>query len=209
MEFRKKFEMMTEKLQANRNVKIIKLAFNRQATEKELVMARNYANRELPTEVERFFREMNGFSMEWEHTIEAIKEDDDSDKGYINILPIQEIFRDWKNTTWFDTGDAEEYKGVLPMDFFIPEACAAFYQHPEQELQNTIYYHYFGEDLLNTRYTFLEYIDRLIEARGYFYWIHTLCNGFEENLTVEGFRRKMPLIFDDYNDHLFHPISAG
>jgi hypothetical protein len=210
MSFAKRFASMAESLKANPAVNIIELAFNPPAPDTAIEQAKRLAGGALPAGVERFFKEMNGFTLEWEHTIEAIKQGGDFDKGFIKILPILDIFGTWKNITWFEGIEGgDEYRSVKPLDHFIPEACAAFYQGPEEAPQNTVYYHYFGEYLENTGYTFEEYIDRLVASRGYFYWIQTLCKGLQKSHEVAMFRKHMPLIFQDYNDDLFHPISSS
>jgi len=209
MKFRERFELMTKNLEANRNVNITRLAFGNPASDAEIEQAKKLAGGVLPEGVEGFFREMNGFCLEWEHTIESIKQHNDTDKGFINILQILGVFGDWKNSTWFDDFEGgDKYKPVKPLDYFVPEACAAFYQATGGTPQNTVYYHYFGEYLEDTGYTFLEYIDRLLASRGYFYWIQTLCKGLQGHFEVANFRKNMPLIFDDYNDDLFHPKTA-
>ncbi|MEH1926896.1 hypothetical protein [Nostoc sp.] len=210
MNFSKRFELMAENLKANRAIKIMELIFNPPALEAEIEQAKTLAKGVLPAGVESFFREMNGFNLEWEHNVESIKQDNDFDKGFIKILPILDIFGNWKDTTWFEGSEgADEYKPVKPLDYFAPEACAAFYQTTEEIPLNTVYYHYFGEYQEDTRYTFEEYIDRLLASRGYFYWIQTLCKGLQKSNEVAVFRNNMPLIFDDYNDDLFHPKKAG
>jgi len=210
MSFSKRFELMAESLKANPAVNIIELVFNPPASDTEIEQAKKQAGGALPAGVERFFKEMNGFTLEWEHTIEAIKQGGDFDKGFIKILPILDIFGTWKNITWFEgIEEGDEYRSVKPLDHFIPEACAAFYQAPGEAPQNTVYYHYLGEYLENTGYTFEEYIDRLLASRGYFYWIQTLCAGQQRSHQVAAFRKNMPLIFHDYNDDLFRPIKTA
>jgi len=201
---------MAENLNANRAIKIIELVFNPPALEAEIDQAKKLAKGVLPTDVETFFREMNGFNLEWEHNVEAIKQHNDFDKGFIKILPILDIFSSWKGITWFEKSEEDnEYKPVKPLDYFAPEACVAFYQKAEEIPLNTVYYHYFGEYLEDTRYTFKEYIDRLLASRGYFYWSQTLCEGLQKSHEVAVFRKNMPLIFNDYNDDLFHPKTVA
>jgi hypothetical protein len=209
MNFSKRFELMAENLKANRAIKVMELVVNPPALEAEIEQARKLAKGVLPAGVESFFREMNGFYLEWEHNVESIKQHNDFDKGFIKILPILNIFGNWKGTAWFeDSEEGDEYKPVKPLDYFAPEACAAFYQMTEEIPLDTICYHYFGEYLEDTRYTFEEYIDRLLASRGYFYWIQTLCEGLQKSYETAAFRNNMPLIFDDYNDNLFYPKTV-
>jgi hypothetical protein len=163
----------------------------------------------LPTGVEDFYRELNGFKLEWEHTVESIKQHDFSDRGFIELLPITDVFQSWEGTTWFsdlESGDA--YRPVKPFDYFQPEACAAFYEMPGEPPDERVYYHAFGEMLECTNYSFPEYLERLLASRGYFYWIVTLCSSLQSTREAVIFRRHMPLIFDDYDDALFYPGPA-
>lgn len=206
MNFYQRFDLMLKSLEANTNVKIIELALNPSASDDEIEEAKKLANGFLPGGVEDFFREINGINLEWEHNVESIKKYNDSDKGFIKILPILEIFRDWKGITWFDDlEEGDEYRLVKPVDFFVPEACTAFCQEKDQIPRNTVYYHYCGEYLEDTKYTFEEYLDRLLVSRGYFYWVQTLCPKLQRSAEVADFRKNMPLIFEDYNDDLFYP----
>jgi hypothetical protein len=210
MTYIKRFESMIENLKANRAVSIIEAVFNPPANDGEIEQARILAKGVLPAGAESFFREMNGFILEWEHHVESIKQNNDTDKGFIKILPILDIFGKWKNITWFEgTEEGDEYRPVKPVDFFAPEACTAFYQTPDEKPLHTLYYHYLGEYLEDTKYSFEEYISRLLSSRGYFYWIQTLCEGLQNSHETTAFRKNMPLIFDDYNDELFRPRSRG
>lgn len=204
--FIQKFELMTDNLKTNKNITINELHFNEPAADEEIEVARNFVNGKLPTGVEDFYREMNGFNLQWEHTIESIKENSDADRGFINLLPIQEVFGDWKDIVWFDDFEGgDRYQPVKPFDFFTNEACAAFYCPSNHAIEDFVYFHYLGEELHKTNYSFLEYIEKLIASRGYFYWIETLSDDLQERPEATSFRAKMPMIFEDYNDELFHP----
>lgn len=207
---RARFEAMIEDLQLNGNVTLIHASIAPRAPEGEIDEARRRAQGTLPEGVEDFYREMNGMRLEWEHRVAAIRTGDDRDKGYIDILPVLEVWKEWMGSTWFDDiegGDA--YRAVKPFDRFVPEACAAFCQPEGAPPESTMYYHYFGEHLENTRYSFPDYLDRLIASRGYFYWIQTLCTSRQDSGEVAAFRRNMPVIFPDHDDRLFVPKASG
>lgn len=206
---RRRFEAMITALERNERVAINSVAFKDPAHTDEIHSARQAAGGTLPAGVEGFFAEMNGFSLEWEHTIPSIKEHSDADKGLINILPIGEIFTDVPGRTWFDGSGGDIYRPIKPIDLFTSEACAAFYQPAGQSPEATICFHYFGEGTCKTGYTFVEYVERLLAARGFWYWIQTLCAETQDNPEVAAFRQKMPLIFDDYDDRLFQPRGAS
>src|SRR5262245_10066067 len=204
--YRERFESMAEELRSNRNVRVIKLALGRPAARAEIASAERRAGGALPDGVERFYREMNGFSLEWEHTVESIRSHDSSDRGFVELLPIGRVFASWRGQTWFaDIEGGETYRPVKPFDRFQPEACAAFYQPPGKAPEDRVYYHYFGEILEATGYTFPEYVDRLLASRGFFYWIVTLCAGLQSTREATSFREKMPLISDDFEAALFPP----
>lgn len=204
--YRQRFAEMVERLRQNRNAEIIEVAFGEPAPEADLVRVKQQTHGALPAGVEAFYRELNGFKMEWEHTVESILQHDYSDHGFIELLPIAEVFGEWEGTTWFsDLEGGDTYRPVKPFDYFQPEACAAFCQSPGQPPDQRVFYHYFGEDLECTNYTFPEYIERLLAARGYFYWIATLCSTQQGSREATMFRQHMPLIFDDYRDELFYP----
>lgn len=205
MSYLKRFQSMVAALKQNVNVRITACVFKEPASAADLQRARLDAGSVLPADVEAFFVEMNGFTLEWEHTVASIKEGTDADKGLINMLPIGEIFTDWKGRTWFDGSRGDRYRPIKPFDLFAAEACAAFCQPAGAALEETICFHYFGEATCKTGYTFGEYVDRLLAARGFWYWIQTLCGETQANPEVLAFRRKMPLIFDDYDDKLFNP----
>ncbi len=206
--FSQRIQSMIDDLQANPQVKILELTLNPPASSAEIETAIDRANGALPPGVAEFFGEMNGFHVLWEQQIESSQDESTAARGCINILPIGEVFRNWKGTTWFKGVEGgDRFKGVKPLDLFAPEACAAFCQSSEDVPDGNIYFHYFGEELQNTYYSFLEYFDRVLAARGYWYWIASLCEECQENPEVIDFRTKMPLIFPDYQDELFYPKS--
>ncbi|MER7725651.1 hypothetical protein [Streptomyces sp. NPDC096323] len=158
----------------------------------------------LPDGVEEFYRQVGSFRLDWRCTVPEIQEGDRSDHGLVSILPLDEVLGDWSGVTWFPGGE-EEFRPVVPFDFFTPEACVAFERGDDGVFKEALSYHYFGEELASTNRTFAEYIDLLIASRGYWYWPKTLCAGYEDSAEVAGFRRNMPCIFPDYDDALFRP----
>jgi hypothetical protein len=195
---------MVADLRGNPNVEVISAELAAPATPADLEVARDLAGGELPAGTADFFGELNGFRLEWRHTVAAISKGDLSDRGLVNILPVTEIFGDWRGVTWFGPDD-DEFRAVKPLDMFVPEACAAFVQPEGQPPAASIAYHYFGEECRDTGYTFDEYLERLLASRGFWYWIQALCPGLESSAEVTAFRQAMPQIFTDYDDELFHP----
>ncbi|GAA2977893.1 hypothetical protein JCM13580A_27570 [Streptomyces drozdowiczii] len=153
----------------------------------------------LPAGVAEFYREVGSFTLEWRST-----EGDGANRGVAGILPLDRVLGDWSGITWFPNGE-QEFRPVVPFDFFTPEACAAFERGEDGTFAEKVSYHYFGEELAPTGRTFTEYVDLLIASRGYWYWPKTLCAGYEDSAEVTGFRQDMPRIFPDYDDTLFRP----
>jgi hypothetical protein len=201
---RELFTAMVGDLQRNPNVEVLVAEMTEPAAGEDILAARRLADGELPPGVEDFFSEIGGFRLEWRHTVADISHRDLSDHGVVNILPITEIFGDWRGVTWFGE-DTDEFRAVKPFDMFVPEACAAFVQPEGEQPKSTVAYHYFGEELHDTRRTFDEYLVRLLASRGFWYWIQTLCPGLENSAEVTAFRQAMPRIFADYDDSLFQP----
>ncbi len=200
-----RFLSMVENLKQNPNIIVHQFTMGEPTTTQQIEAAKqNYGY--LPDGVEDFYREMNGFVLEWEHTIEEIKQNDNSDRGYINLLPIEAIFGNWKDIVWFDTFEGgDEFINVKPFDFFINEGCAAFLMTSQPTEKQFVYFHELGQKLYCTQYYFKEYLEKLLASRGYWYWIETLCEALQKSVEVSAFRRKMPLIFEDYNNELFLP----
>jgi hypothetical protein len=196
---------MVEALDRNRNAEVLAVDVAAPASREDIVAASSLARGVLPAGVADFYAQMNGFRLEWRHTVAAIGRGDLSDHGSIGILPISEVFADWRGVTWFGEDDDDEFRAVKPFDMFVPEACAAFVQPEGEPPAASVAYHYFGEELHDTGYSFDEYLVRMLASRGFWYWIKTLCPGLEHSAEVTAFRRAMPRIFADYDDSLFQP----
>jgi len=132
--------------------------------------------------------------------------EDGTDRGAIALLPVERIFGNWKEAIWFDDfPGGDRFRPVKPFDFFQPEACAAFYQKPEESAQDEVYFHVVGEELCATGYTFPEYIERMLACRGYLYWQLTLCAETQSNPEVAGLRKRLPALFPDFPADIFRP----
>jgi hypothetical protein len=200
----RRIQELFQSLQTTPNIVVKNIEIAPPATSEQIGTARWCAEMKLPQGVEDFYLELNGFSLEWESTGST------SATGSIQFLPIERIFGNWKETTWFDDFEGgDRFKVVKPFDFFQPEACAAFWQESDKAPQDQVYFHYLGEDLVPTGYSFLEYIDHLIASRGYNYWLLSLCAESQKNPEVKQFREKMPILFPDYSDNLFVPRKSN
>jgi len=145
----------------------------------------------------RFYAELDGFSLRWRLR-------DASDRGTVELLPLGELVKDWRGVTWFEERD--EYRGVRPWDFFAPEACAALVDDADAgKLRATVHYHYLGEVLCDTGHGIDAFLERLIAARGYWYWVEALCPAMRTSPEAQRFLERMPELFGDFDARLFAP----
>jgi hypothetical protein len=201
----KRIQELVQSLRAMPNIVVKKSEISPPATPEQIGTAKWSAEMKLPQGVEAFYTELNGFSLEWEFA-GSTAEGEMPDTGSVDLLPIEKIFGNWKETIWFDDFEGgDRFKAVKPFDFFQPEACMAFYKDLDKAPQDKVYFHYLGEGLSPTDYSFPEYIDRLIAARGYFYWHSTLCADAQRNPEVKKFHERMSILFPDYSANLFVP----
>ncbi|KAH7124798.1 P-loop containing nucleoside triphosphate hydrolase protein [Dactylonectria macrodidyma] len=213
---RRRLECMAESLQQHPNIRVTEAKISASAPQSEIDEAKKYANGRLPSGVEEFYKQVGSFRLEWELISPEMAIGDIPSTGHIRILTILEIFGDnWRDITWFPLPDYVEptpddewrlrFRNVLPFDFFIPEACMCFIQEPAGTPEDYVAYHYFGEELYKTRYTFGDYVERLLASHGYWYWMETLCSESADSAQVDSFRANMPRIFAGYDDSLFQP----
>jgi hypothetical protein len=207
---------MVESLRQHPNIRVTEAEIGPSAPQSEIDEARRYANGRLPSGVEEFYARVGSFRLEWELISPEMAINDIPVTGHIRILPILEIFGDnWRNITWFPLPDSVKhtpddewrltFRNALPFDFFIPEACMCFIQEPAEMPEDYVAYHYFGEKLYKTCYTFGDYVERLLSSYGYWYWVETLCSESADSAQVDSFRANMPKIFAGYDDGLFQP----
>lgn len=204
---KKHFIQLVDELRDHPNINIAQAQINEPVTQAAIAEIESCLQTKLPDEITSFYRQMNGARILWtlnddfcdEYGIQT------SNGGSIQLLPIEKVFGNWKDVIWF-TEDDHVLRHIKPFDFFVPEACAVFYSIPEQF---QVYYHYCGEELHPTGYSFNEYLERLLQARGYVYWMQTLHVAGMETISSEDFFADMPKIFDDFNSSLFVPNTTG
>jgi hypothetical protein len=209
--FLPRFYRMVDELQAHPRIEVTDLHFAQPAGGGDLEAARRLAGGRLLDGMEDFYRETDGFLLEWRHSVEEARQGDDRDTGSIEILPLREVFKDWHGSIWFDGPRGDRFKAVRPLDFFVPEACACLLHdggQGEQGLAPTLHYHRLGRALYDTGYGFTAYIDRLLASRGSWYWIETLCAATRESPQARGFFARMPHLFKDFQPDLFQPGPA-
>ena len=195
--WRGRFGAMVKALEDNPHV-AVKASVAAPATPDEIAEAKASQGGALPDGVEEFYAEMNGFTLEWRGA-ESFDGDERPMRGSVNLLPVTRVFGDWRGATRAPGGEP-----VKPFDLFAPEACAAFYL-PNGGADSPVYFHYFGEATVNTRYTFDEYLERLLVSRGFWYWIQALSKETCMNPEAETFLEIAPMLFHDFRAALFQP----
>jgi hypothetical protein len=199
-EIRPRLQSMVASLEADPAIRVTRAVISDPLPPETLARTLSNTTRTLPAGVADFYSEVGAFGLEWNH----IDEGDEPVRGTAYLLPLTEVLGDWEDVTWFP--GEEEYRPVLPFDMFTQEACAAFWEEEDGKLSASIRYHYFGEELYETGYSFGDYLDRLISCRGYWYWPQTLCPELQDSVVVRAFRKNMPGLFSDYDDSLFRPL---
>jgi len=197
------FHSMVAALKNNAVINVVTCEFNSPATEEELNEARSKF-KITPAMVE-FYSQVNGINILWERREEKEITGGGLAAGYINLLPVQEVFGDWKDIIYFDEDDPG--KPLHPLDFFISNACAALYldglDNPE------VYYYYRGEKMRPLGVDFEGYLQLLIKARGFWYWHLAIVKPEDVNpdalMSIEerNFREIMPQLFPDFRSSDF------
>jgi len=186
-----KLKKMVDELSHHPKIIVTDFVINPPATEDEIKFAEKKFK--LTNDMLDFYKSANGIKLTWE-----LNEPEDSVMGNIELLPVQEVFRDWKNTIYWDNN--HKYKQLHPLDFFVPEACAVLNLDGSDNPE--VYFHYCGEEMSSLKMDFKKYLDALLKTRGFWYWqtvvVAELTN--EENTTEpENFRVNMPKLFTDFN----------
>ncbi len=207
--YRQRIEDLIHALEARPDLAVDHAELGAPATEQEIATARTYAAYRLPRGVEEFYREVNGFHLKWEFQ-GSVPHGQERDRGALHLLPVERIFGSWKDVIWFDDfAGGERFRAIKPFDFFQPEVCMAFSQEADAAPQDEVYVHYVGEDLCATHYSFSEYVDRLIAARGYLYWQLTICPDTQTTAQVRQFKARMPILFPGVSLTAFVPHTTG
>jgi hypothetical protein len=224
-DIRTRFENLFASLRQTPYIEVLNAELGPPTSEEDVQIALQRTKGQLPTGVVNFYRALGWVRLEWRHTVKEIAAGNMSDQGFIRILPIKEVFDEWEGIIWWGESEGEsddddevaerqEFRPVKPFDMFVPEACVAFLQPPPRRGSSSkawgqpgehVAFHYCGEELHKTRYSFDEYIDRLLASRGFWYWPMTLCTETQEEVETRDFRQKMPLLFEDYDDDMFQP----
>lgn len=195
---RGRFARLADELREDPRIDVLAVELPAPASDAQIAAAAT-AIGEPPDALARFYGELDGFSLRWRLR-------DATDRGTVELLPLAELAKDWRGVTWFE--DHDDYRGVRPWDFFAPEACAALVDDAGGGgLRGTVHYHYLGELLCDTGHGIDAFLDRLIAARGYWYWIETLCPTMLGSPEAQRFLERMPALFGDFDAGLFAPAG--
>lgn len=201
------FHAMAASLKNNPAIYVVSCEFNPPATEEELDEARSTCN--LTPAMIDFYSEANGIKIEWERREQKQLPDGGLAAGYINLLPVQDVFGDWEDIIYFDEDDP--YKPLHPLDFFIDEACAALYLDGSDNPE--VYYHYRGEEMSRLGVDFEGYLKLLLKSRGFWYWHLAIAQPEYNNPDVpvspeeRNFREILSQLFPDFNPSEFQRLN--
>ncbi|MFN6525458.1 SMI1/KNR4 family protein [Nostoc sp. ChiSLP03a] len=204
-----KFHLMVDYLRNNQaiNIDIDSCEFNPPATKEELNAAQ--IKFKLTPAMIDFYSKANGINIFWERAEQVEIAGGGLAAGYIDLLPVQEVFKDWKNIIYFDENDP--CKPLHPIDFFIGNACAALYLNGSDNPE--VYYYYRGEKMRPLGVDFEGYLELLLKSRGFWYWHLAIAGSEDVNsdapITTEerNFRKIMPQLFADFDGSDFQRLN--
>jgi hypothetical protein len=195
---------LRDEIDASSLVRLTRFQINDPVSSDAIERARKRWHGPLPDMMEEFYRANDGFVLEWEALDVTGLFPQGPHAGSINLLPLAEVFGEWKDVVWFDDWDGgDRFRGVLPLDRFAPEAAATLYQRGEEAGVDRVYSHYLGEDLDASTYSFAQYVELLLESRGYYYWVRALPEATHDGHSAQAFRHDMPQLFPDFRSDLF------
>ncbi|MDP1846801.1 MAG: hypothetical protein Q8K79_03330 [Solirubrobacteraceae bacterium] len=198
LSLRRRFAQLADELRNDPRIDVLAVELPAPAGDAEIAAAATVIGGRSDA-LARFYAELDGFTLRWRLR-------DASDHGTVELLPLAELVKDWRGVTWFE--DRDEYRGVRPWDFFAPEACAALVDDAGAGgLRGTVHYHYLGEVLCDTGHGIDAFLDRLIAARGYWYWVEALCPAMRGSPEAQRFLERMPELFDDFDAGFFEPVG--
>jgi len=190
-----KFKKMVDELNLHPKITVTDFIINPPATEEEIKLAEKRFK--LTNDMVNFYKQANGIKLSWE--LNETEKTEDVVRGSIELLPVKEVFGDWKNTIYFSGEGGDKFKSLHPLDFFIEEACAAL--NLDGSDNPVVFYHYCGEEMSTLKMDFKEYLFSLLKTRGFWYWQTAVVAEFtgEENTTEpENFRLNMTKLFPDF-----------
>ncbi len=128
---------------------------------------------EVPEDVLGFYSVCNGFTLRW--NLKRMREELDQEVvGVSNVLPMEEVFSDWEGFLYFEDepelneADGYDLTKAKVFDNFSTEAGVLLYFGGG--LGYEVLYHYYGEEVLSTGWSLMEYLNNLIRMRALWYW---------------------------------------
>lgn len=200
-----RFRLMVSKLRERPDIEVDWFHERPPATEEELERAAEY--HPLASGMRPFYRQANGLKLEWSYVGDKFEELGDhlgqSVKGSIDILPINKTFKDHRHSVYFEEGD--RFSKLHPLDRFAPEACSALSFDGTDD--PPVHYLYSGEDHRSLEVGFREYLELLLESRGFSYWPSAVAPSWHPGTavsTVEAeFRLIAPELWNDFDNDNF------
>ncbi len=159
-------ELVAE-LERHPGVELSSAAIRPPADEQQLAAAEAAMGVPLPDDLREFYRQADGASISWR---QPTPDDVDADyHGSIELLPVDEVSRDWRGIVHDDDDPADDpVRRCRPVDFYLPNQCAAWYQPDDAPACMCLWYR--GVPPVVLPWSFTDYFTRLLEGRGAFGW---------------------------------------
>ncbi|KAL2811712.1 hypothetical protein BJX63DRAFT_273544 [Aspergillus granulosus] len=155
----------------------------------------------------------------WAHNLYFPEDGESGDEYDLNDPSFAEKYQNQEQQEEEDDDDDEDdaedwrfrFAHLKPIDRFVPEAYTVLVgpkkqkKSRSQKFSDFIAYHYCGEELVETKYTFADYVERLLISRGYWYWVTSLCHFEWKNHSVDELKGIAPQIFPDMDLSLLIP----
>ncbi|MBN2894127.1 MAG: SMI1/KNR4 family protein [Bacteroidales bacterium] len=188
-----RFKKMVEELKNHPQIEVKEFVVNPPATDEQIETAQERFN--LTPDMLDFYKLANGLKLTW--TIKG--ETDGFDDGYVDLLPVEEVFMDWSES--LDTEEFPEFEPLHPFDYFRPEGCAAFYLNEETENPEVYFLNNGSGEMSELKLDFKSYMDLLLETKGFFYWQSARASSLEgnNNFQERNLKTKLPKLFPDIN----------
>lgn len=191
-----RFRVMVAELEAREDVAVEIFEASSPATIDQIAEAAKV--QPIPESMSRFYLECNGLKLRWTTKSGGYQ------AGSIKLLPINDVFRSWQNSIWFDEEwDSGRFRPLHPFDFFVEEACAAVFVDGSDD--PPIYFHYCGEKADPLLVNFAQYLELLLQSRGFMYWQTAIASDLtgSDHVSARNCRLGMRGLFGDYDESFF------
>jgi hypothetical protein len=150
----------------------------------------------LHPDIAAFYREIKSYNLKWESKIKL----PGKIYGQAKLIEVSKAVSDWKEIVYFE--DDSPLKHFKILDQFVNEACCGFYTlESKAGSPKLIYYYDFSNTPVSLQLTIEEYINMMVEARGFLYWQKVLTDhlqGVESPHTVL-MKQDLNKIFPEFN----------